>query len=182
MIWFPPLTRFLLITSTKYIKTKYVFICPTCISSSCFMLFTFVCPWHCECVIKCPYLAWMQHNFFRTHLKWFWNAFQKVEICWKALTKGETLNSCELTFQAYCYNDIFKWKWTEIQCGLKSSIMKEIGQIPTLQTRYLVRKFLLFFLHVVFIKVYMFYLQGYYNLIILWGSHTPIPRYFFKIW
>ena len=134
MIWFPPLTQFLLTTSTKYIKNIYVFICPKSASSSCFMLFAFVCLWNCERVRKCPYSAWMQYKFFRTHLKWFWNGFQKAEICWKTLTKGETLNSCELTFQPYCYNDFFKWKWTVIQRSLKSSIMKEIGQIFTLQT------------------------------------------------
>ena len=51
----------------------------------------------------------------------------------------------------------FKSKWTDIQHGLKSTIMKEIGQIFTLQIKYLVRKYLLFFLHVVFIKVYTSY-------------------------
>ena len=33
--------------------------------------------------------------------------------------------------------------------------MKEIGQTFTLETRYLVRKFWLFFLHAVFNKVYI---------------------------
>ena len=147
MIWFPPLTRFLLTTSTKCIKNKYVFICPKCVSSSCFILFAFVCPWHCECVIKCPYPAWIQYKIFRTHLKWFWNAFHKAEICWKALTKSETLNSCELTFQAYCYNDLFSVKMNRDSTWLKTFNNEQIGQIGqigqifTLQTRYLVRKF-----------------------------------------
>ena len=98
------------INNINKIYKKQVCICfvsPKCVSSSCFMLLAFVCLWHCECVIKCSYPAWMKYKFFRTHLKWFWNAFHKAEICWKALTKGETLNSCELTFQAYCYNDLF---------------------------------------------------------------------------
>ena len=52
-----------------------------------------LCVYDTEFVIKCPFPARMQHIFFRTHLKWFSNAFQKPEICLKALTKGKTLNS-----------------------------------------------------------------------------------------
>ena len=151
MIWFPTLTRFLLATSTKYIKNKYEFICSKCVSSSGFMLFPFVSLWLCECIIKCPYPAW-------THLKWLWNAFQKAEICWKALTKGETLNSCELTFQAYCYNDFFQVKMNRDSTWLEKFNNEGNWTIFTLQTRYLVRKVFVFFLDVVFIKAYMSYL------------------------
>ena len=40
-----------------------------------------VCLCHCEYVIKCPYLTWMQLRFFKNHLQPFWNAFQNAKIC-----------------------------------------------------------------------------------------------------
>ena len=66
----------------------------------------------------------------------------------------------------------FEWKWTKIQRGWKSSIMKKIVQIFTLQTKYLVRKFVVFIkgVHNVLLVKVRAMVRDLYNLIILSGS------------
>ena len=68
---------------------------------SCFMLFVFVCLWHCECVIKYSYLAWMQP---------FAIILQCIPKCWdmlRSLYKGWNADIMILTFQIWRNNEMF---------------------------------------------------------------------------
>ena len=129
-----------------------------CVSSSSFILLMFMYLWHCECVIKCSYLAWMQCKYFKNHLQPFWNAIQNAKICWEAFVKGETLNYCVVAFQIYCYNDVFNQKLSTIQYEqgkIRSNCCEECEKLIRYQTKYLVRTFIFIILHSVFIMLYI---------------------------
>ena len=73
----------------EVIPTSCIHMFTICISSTCFIYFIFVCLWHCECVWKCSYLAWMHFLYFKNYLQQFWKAFQNAKICQKALAKAK---------------------------------------------------------------------------------------------
>ena len=127
---------------SSYFLLLYIYMFIICVSSSCFILFEFVYPWNYEYVLKCSYLAWIQCKYFTSHLQPFKNAFQNAQICWKALTKGETLNSCDVTFQIYCNDIFFQLKWSTNQYSKikRKYVLKNAGNGAgfTLQTKYLV--------------------------------------------
>ena len=118
---------------------------------SCFMLLVFVCICHCECVIKCSYLAWMKP--FATILQ----CIQNAKICWEALAKGKRLNYCDTNYS----NLLQQWrffclKWSTIQyqhCKIKKKLPWRMQEIGRYQSRYLVRTFI--FINGVFIMLYL---------------------------
>ena len=114
------------------------------VSSSCFVLFVFVCLWHCECVIKCSYLAWMQCQYFKDHLQPFRSELQNAKICWEALAKRETLNYCDSISSL-----LLRWRFlikndqnNLISTWQNQNYLKECRKLGRYQTRSFVRTFI----------------------------------------